>query len=405
MNKLHLVFLIGMGLLIFHLPGHSQSIKRSVISSMGASQIGPNGIRLRSTTAQAPNAGTISNDNYYLRQGFQQPNGCNSAPIAVFDYQNTSDGNCASPFQFNYLGSALETSTFLWDFGEGANPDSSNLQQPPVVLYENTGIKEVSLTVSTGNCTSTLSIELEVDQTPIITQVQTQDLICREDQDGMIDLNIQGGTEPYMVTWADGAVGIQRTNLAPGEYIYELNDANVCIQKDTLIIEGPDSLRILSSVINESCEGTMDGSIVLEVLGGSPPYTYEWSNNSVDPNQIALSAGEYSVLVSDDNKCEQSLLIEVANNCGSLTIYDLFTPNGDGQNDTWFIEGIEKLLDNELQIFDRWGRLVFSTQGYTGDWDGRSTDGKELPFGAYYYILQLNDLNNTIYKGAVSILR
>ena len=383
----------------------AQSIRRSVISSMGSSQISGENIHIRSTIAQPPNAGTINNGEIYLRQGFQQPGGCLQAPDAAFDYQNTGDGNCASPILFSYLGTPSETTTFLWEFGEGASVLSSDLQQPPEILYLTPGNKMVRLTVTTGNCTNTQSISLEIEQTPIHIDIQSQDLICLEDQDGAILLEVEGGISPYDISWNTGQSGEHISGLVPGTYSFELTDANNCIIRDTIKVNGPDSLLLNATTTNESCDGLTDGAIVLEVRGGSPPYAYAWSNNSADPNQIGLNAGNYAVTVTDDNKCEQNLSISLENNCGTLGIYDVFTPNGDGQNDVWFIDGIENFPENELQIFDRWGRLVFNTKAYTGDWDGRANDGTQLPMAAYFYILQLNDLNDTIHKGAVTILR
>lgn len=382
----------------------AQSIRRSVISSMGASQMTSSGLRFQSTTAQPPNAGTISGNNIILRQGFQQPAGCQGVPLAAFDFQNTTDGNCASPFSFTFTGVATETTNFLWQFGEGASQDSSTLIEPPIISYASPGTKEVSLTLSNGECTSTFSLQLEVDQTPIVLETVSQELICYEDQDGFIDLNISGGISPYDVSWNTGASGTQLSDLSPGLYEYTLVDAVGCTIIDTILVDGPDSLSVLSTVINESCQGTNDGSIVLDIVGGTPPFTYAWSNGSTDPNQIALGTGIYSVTLTDDNKCEQILSVEVGNNCSELTIYDVITPNGDGQNDNWLIDGIENFPDNELQIFDRWGRVVYSAKAYTGNWDGRHNDGTLLPFGAYYYLLELNDLNNTIYKGSISIV-
>ncbi len=81
-------------------------------------------------------------------------------------------------------------------------------------------------------------------------------------------------------------------------------------------------------------------------------------------------------------------------NENGLTIYDVFTPNGDGDNETFMIEGIE-LFDNTLKIFNRWGVLVYETKNYKNDWkglsDGRATLVKKekLPAGTYFYVLEL----------------
>ena len=79
--------------------------------------------------------------------------------------------------------------------------------------------------------------------------------------------------------------------------------------------------------------------------------------------------------------------------------YNYISPNGDGYNDTFIIEGLRNIfLDFELLIYNRWGTLVWTGNNDTNDWDGIATKGvlagnKILPDGTYYYILNLRDAN------------
>ena len=95
--------------------------------------------------------------------------------------------------------------------------------------------------------------------------------------------------------------------------------------------------------------------------------------------------------------------------CG-LTISNAFTPDGDGINETWVIEGIQNYPDNELLVFNRWGNLVFSADGYLNTWDGTSNSslnvgGTELPTGTYFYVLDTKDESAGVLKGYVYIQR
>jgi gliding motility-associated-like protein len=76
----------------------------------------------------------------------------------------------------------------------------------------------------------------------------------------------------------------------------------------------------------------------------------------------------------------------------SLQVYQGISPNADGRNDTWRIAGIEKYPNNHVQVFNRWGNLVFERKGYSNaePWDGQ-WNGKALPDGPYYYILELGN--------------
>ena len=67
-------------------------------------------------------------------------------------------------------------------------------------------------------------------------------------------------------------------------------------------------------------------------------------------------------------------------------------PNGDGINDTWVIEGIQNYPANKVNIFDKWGDLVFERSNYNNDWGGNGKSGL-LPDGTYYYLVKLNQHN------------
>jgi gliding motility-associated-like protein len=64
-----------------------------------------------------------------------------------------------------------------------------------------------------------------------------------------------------------------------------------------------------------------------------------------------------------------------------------FSPNGDGKNDTFIIPGILSRQPNRMTIMNRSGQVVYDVENYKNDWNGRSSDGQELPDGTYYYVL------------------
>lgn len=82
---------------------------------------------------------------------------------------------------------------------------------------------------------------------------------------------------------------------------------------------------------------------------------------------------------------------------------NLLTPNGDGKNDKWVIRNLNSYPDNEVQIFDRAGRLVYTRRNYSNDWDG-TTNGSPLGEGTYYYILKIEGGAKTA-KGYITIIR
>ena len=85
-----------------------------------------------------------------------------------------------------------------------------------------------------------------------------------------------------------------------------------------------------------------------------------------------------------------------------IVIPNVFTPNGDGTNDTFVIPGLEVYNANELSVLNRWGGTVFNKKGYQNDWDG-----DDLNEGTYFYLLRVQNASGTwdVFKGYITILR
>ena len=92
--------------------------------------------------------------------------------------------------------------------------------------------------------------------------------------------------------------------------------------------------------------------------------------------------------------------------CGGIMIFNGFSPNGDGINDDFTIRGVEGFMDSRLQIYNRWGNRVHDVINYQNDWQG-TWNGRDLPDGTYFYILNLNNENQDIqnFSGYLEINR
>ena len=137
---------------------------------------------------------------------------------------------------------------------------------------------------------------------------------------------------------------------------------------------------------------------------GPPGAIYFWTpftglNDSVLANPVATPTTTtiYTVLVTSTQGCAASgqVTVTVAPN---IIYGDGISPNGDGVNDVWQIDNIEKYPDCVVEIYNRWGELLFQSVGYINKWDG-TFKGKPLPVGTYYYIINLND---PLYPGALT---
>ena len=86
-----------------------------------------------------------------------------------------------------------------------------------------------------------------------------------------------------------------------------------------------------------------------------------------------------------------------------ISIPNTFTPNGDAINDLWEIKNLDDYQNSLVEIFDRYGQQVYQSRGYYKPWDGKM-NGRQLPFGTYYYIINLNNGSKPV-SGYVAIIR
>ena len=128
----------------------------------------------------------------------------------------------------------------------------------------------------------------------------------------------------------------------------------------------------------------------ISLTNGTPPYLYDWDNDGIgdfdDPEDLtSLDAGTYSVIVTDDFGCSDTLMVIITEDL-QIFISTVITPNGDGMNDTWGVTGLSS--DAKVQVLNRWGQVLYNTTGYSTPWDG-TNNGETLPASDYYYIIDL----------------
>jgi gliding motility-associated-like protein len=115
-------------------------------------------------------------------------------------------------------------------------------------------------------------------------------------------------------------------------------------------------------------------------------------------NYIALTTPKTIYVRIENDHCFSTTQFELLTEPCPPTVYTHYTPNGDGINDTFFIDGLKNFKNYKLSIYNRWGTLVWEGDSNTPDWDGKSNQPMvvskgNLPEGTYYYVLNLNDIN------------
>ncbi len=242
-------------------------------------------------------------------------------------------------------------------------------------------------------------------------EIEVTAVTCEGVEDGAIEVSILSGTTPpYTFLWNTNDTTTSLANLSSGSYDITVSDNLGCMRTAEIPVAA-EGLRVISTVKPVTCPGIPNGAITLEVTGGRMPYSFLWSNAATTPALVSISDGNYSVTVSDPDGCSgtDNMVVTVDTtagiDCDELTIYDVFSPNGDGVNDLWVIDGLHNYPANEVQIFNRWGGLVYEARPYDNTWDGRSKKGEHLPVATYYYIFKLNDAEGTIKSGHVNLVR
>ena len=176
-------------------------------------------------------------------------------------------------------------------------------------------------------CTDTISISINEPDSLNITE-NINPLLCFGDNNASVNLTISGGTSPYNEIWANG---VTPNNLGPGNYNYTITDSNGCSINNSVVISEPSQLSsTISSTDITNCINN-DGSIDLNVSGGTGPISYTWSNGSTNEDLINLSADTYFVVISDSNNCILTDTAVIENYISSLNI-SLSSPIYNGEN-------------------------------------------------------------------------
>ncbi len=195
--------------------------------------------------------------------------------------------------------------TYLWSDGQ-TTATASNLVAGTYTV----------LVTDNNNCSFDMNASNSIAITePVILDASTisissTNVSCNGGNDGLATVNVSGGTAPYTYLWSDGQTTATASNLAAGTYTVLVTDANNCSfnmsASNGVTITEPTVLNpstISVSTVNVSCNGLSDGSATVNVIGGTAPYTYLWSDGQTTATASNLVAGTYTVLVTDNNNC------------------------------------------------------------------------------------------------------
>ncbi len=219
------------------------------------------------------------------------------------DFTFTKD-LCTNQFQFKdtLLTPINGTLSFQWNFGD----NSTSTLNDPVHAYAAPGNYVVTLITTTSlGCKDT--IQKTVTAVPPLSANSSviNNAICNMDCNGSGFLQIVNNQGPFTIAWTNppGNTNDTLINLCKGTYTATITDSAGCVATGTLVITEPPALTLNASATVDYCNGKCIGTSTTIANGGTPPYSYIWSNGNTSSNLTNLCAGTYSVSITDANGC------------------------------------------------------------------------------------------------------
>jgi hypothetical protein len=241
---------------------------------------------------------------------------------------------------------------------------------PYTYLWNNTATTEdltgltagtYSVTVTDANgCTTTESVTL-TEPTMLSALATATNVSCNGGNDGTVDLSVTGGTAPYTYAWDNTATTEDMIGLTAGTYNVTVTDANGCTATAAATITESTLLVTNGTITDVSCLGSADGSIDVTVTGGTTPYTYAWDNTATTEDLSGLTAGTYTVTITDANGCTDTVPFTVT------TTPDITAPIADLMNLTDITAQCEVLTTDvpTPTATDNCGGVVTTTHNVT----------------------------------------
>lgn len=292
------------------------------------------------------------------------------------------------------------TGTFVWNATNCSNicavVDSLEINGGAPVLYDcdGNGGATVTLTVTGGAPDLGGTID---SYTALVTVngTTTNYTIQSNGSMGMLVINLQGGDVWSAQVFDD--LNCDTAEIAVTTFNSVNAVATTTATGELLIGE----VTTIDASASTGSNLTFSWTPLTGAISGATDFTA--ATTTVQPTETTV----YTVVVTDDEGCTDSDSVEVkVGRC--VPLHAGFTPNADGVNDLWTIPCLD-LFANNVEVYNRWGQLVFQQENYTSAnaWDGTS-GGQPLPDAAYYYVITVEYpglAQPVIYKGTVTIIR
>ena len=330
-----------------------------------------------------------------------------AAPLANFT--STSLDTCGAIITNFQDASQNNPIAWAWFF-PGASPPNSLAQNPQGISYTSSGSYNITLIAcnNLGCDTITTTEQITVQQNNPVVTLGPDLILC--DNDSAL-LTATSGFPSYQ--WLINGMNVStNTNMLyagqQGNYIVIVSDSIGCKGSDTANVQVfPNPIADFDFEFQFSCSG-----IELKTENVSINATnYIWNfgdgniSNDINPVHAYTEVQNLTLqLIASNSVCSDTFKVEnISFEIPEFqNIPNVFTPNGDNLNDCFQINGTEALTDCfQLNIFNRWGNMVFKSKNNLFCWDGKTENNNSLPPGTYFYLLTLK---NQKYNGTVQLI-
>ena len=327
-------------------------------------------------------------------------------PIPTFDYSlSPSSGlGCNSPVSI--VGSSNLSNVQVSWTGNGIISGQSSLT--PAV--DQAGIFQVELTDPTAGCVAIDTVNILSPIQIQIVSVDEQNISCADSQNGSIEIFTSATNDDVVSFNWNPAISTSNVadNLSPGVYQYDVVNLDGCTDNGQSTLVEPELLEVqLLDSASSQC-GESNGFLSISINGGTAPYQVNWSSSLNAGTQLTnIDEGNYNVMVIDNQNCEASFSIELG--CipfPDLVPYQFISPNGDGDNDQWILQNLIEYEDAGVEVYNRWGTLVYASRPYHNDWSGECSTcagNAILPSATYFYKIMPHKKSKEIITGFIEI--
>ena len=235
------------------------------------------------------------------------------------------------------------------------------------------------------DCSATATATIEESEV-INIAIEATEIVCGPGNTGNATVSITGGVEPYKIKWSTGDEDESIENLETGTYSVTVEDANACEAIGEVSIEVIDNLSVSIVPRNVLCFGENTGSALANASGGSEPYSYAWSNGDSEAEADSLTAGTYTVTVTDGNGCQISENVSISEPLELEARPDATDATCAGAT------------DGSVSVLGAGGTMPYFYKWSTGDETDTVTG-----LGAGTYDFTLTDANMCSVEGSVSV--